>query len=128
MGQHIVQRSLGRHHGDATAHIDQAAQNIAFDAVIHHHDVMLGRRCRLLPTRLGPLEHLFGGDLLSEVQPSQPRKRTRALDGQLGIIRIGDNTPTLGALIPKDSREPAGIDFRDPHHPQSLQISRQRFR
>ena len=64
-----------------------------------------------------PLIGAFGADNASQIHAGKSRELLRKLNGLLGLYLAGNDATGLGALLPEDAGQLAGIDTRD-----SLQI------
>jgi hypothetical protein len=74
------------------------------------------------PASLGPLVRLAGGDLAGQVHPVQPGKAARHRHCHLGVAVVACHyAAVLGALLPQQTRQPAGVDIGDGDHFTLLQ-------
>src|SRR3569623_985960 len=129
---------LCRHHCQATAAIDQHAQDIALDAVVVGDDVIrqllldrvrrLGQTVFQRPRTLQPFVRLDYAHHLREVHAVQTGKFARGRDGTLLVDAVtGRDAAVLRALLAQETRELAGIDAGDGDDLVAAQIRLQRF-
>ena len=117
-GQDVLGLGIGRNHGGAGADRGQGAQDVALDAVVDDHDLVL-RGLELavalvpLPQLLVPDEALAGGGVLCEVQTDQARPAfgfgDKSLEVELAGRAVGDDG-VRHALLADHPGQGAGVD------------------
>ncbi|MND98458.1 hypothetical protein D3C80_908100 [compost metagenome] len=127
-GQDVLGRGGGRNHGDLGARRGQGAQDVALHAIVHDHDILVGRfHARIaggpFPHALVPVEGLQGRGVLGQVQADQAGPGLglghQGLQVELAVRVVGDDGVGR-ALVTDDLGQGAGVHARQADHAAAL--------
>src|SRR5579863_286199 len=107
--------------------VDQAAENVAFDAVVEDYDVQgrgSGRRRGPRAQAVGPGVGLLRGDLAHEIQTVHVRRR--ASSPQERLRALGSDGRVLRADVPKVASQLASVDIRNTDDATSRKVAVER--
>ena len=132
-GQDLLGRRGGRQHGGAGADAGQGAQDVALDAIVQHHDLVLrlaglGVALRPAPQALVEGEGLQAGGVLGEVEAHDtgpgPGPIDQGVQVEAALRIMGDHRVRHAPLADRQGQL-AGVDAGQRHHAAPLQPAAQ---